>query len=420
MYRLIMHRLLPLFLAGLVVACAPSSEAPVTVMVLVPKANGVFETQPKKLTTIENISTLEGSIAHFIGGARLIWDLSDPNAEETSRPLFKDEGGSVRAQFIEKNGVLWPADFHSWAMITAYWNLEQAFLYFDGIYGKQDSTELLDLPVYYWLDTNVLNPWKKESNTDNAFFYSALFPMMAVLPFKDFQTIPLSINLGIMAHEYAHLVFNARVHHSNRFSPVYSHIDDMAMSILDSINEGLADFHAFGVTRVLDKEGMIHFLDWSFGGTAFGKEEPKLRNFTSDNQCMNDVWLNALQQESYVEFRNSALHYRIGTLFAASFYHAMMLSPGGRDALFDPIVKSIINAYDDETRGNPGIRQLYSDSLPGAITLESVANVFLNHITEEVLRCNTCKQMIGRLALDPKETTCPATCYPTSDLNICL
>ncbi|MCL2178323.1 MAG: hypothetical protein FWB81_02795 [Cystobacterineae bacterium] len=430
-----MRRLSLLLLAALAFACAPSSETPLAIMVLAPNANGLFEPQPQQLTTIENISKLEGSIAHFIGGARMFVDANNPkqatgNMEQYKKALFKNEGSGVRAQFIEKDGVLWPADFHSWAMVTAYWNLEQAFLYFNEIYGKQNPEELLDLPVYYWLDTNALEPDKQESNTDNAFFSGPL-RMMAVLPFKSFQTIPMSINLGVMAHEYAHFVLNARVYHLDPYSPIYTVGYDSENSllvnmepqnILGSIDEGLADLHAYGVIRKFDGNGMANFIAWSLDETPFSKELTRQRNFSQGSHCMLPEWKTSLASTKF------GMAYRIGSLFAASFYWAATKTPGGRNAHFDTMVKSIINAYDDEDPKNPGIRQLYLGEVsgasyltqhPGKISLEDVSNVFLSHISHDDLRCNACKQMIGRLKLSQGNTVCNPSCYPNASDEIC-
>jgi len=383
-----MRYLLSSFFIILSLACgSPNSGAPVSVMVLVPvEKQGGFEFEPRRqqLTTISDISKLEGSVTSLIGGARMFWDDNDPklnaaqSIEEIKKALFKKEGGSVRAQFIEKDGVLWPTDFHSWAMVTTYWNLEQAFLYFQEMYDGRATEELLNVPTYYWLDTNMMNPDEKESNTDNAFFHGA-FRMMAVLPFKDFQTIPMSINIGVMAHEYAHFVFDARVHHADIDSDTHTDPDKAPAVILDSLNEGLADFHAYGVTRRLNPQGSVRSFEWTLD-----EKEANRRDFSDPKKC----W-------STLEHQNI---YTIGTLFAASFYQAAM-----EVGKFDSMAKFIIHAYDSNAIGKPpGIRQHYIQNAetPQNISLESVADVFLAHITDNDLKRRTCNQLLDRFAFE--------------------
>jgi len=396
----LMRYLLPSFFIALLLACGnPSPNAPLKgVMVLVPNADGIFEPQKQQLTTVSDISKLEGSVTTLIGGARMIWDDNDPKLqaattiEEARKALFKKEGGSVRAQFIEKNGVLWPADFHSWAMVTAYWNLEQSFLYFQEIYGDRPTKELLKVPTYYWLDTNILEPQKKESNTDNAIFHGA-FRMMAVLPFKDFQTIPMSINLGVMAHEYAHFVFDARVHHANPMSPTHVDPEHEASLIQNGLNEGLADFHAYGITRRLDGQGNVRFLEWTLD-----EGEANRRDFADPTKCF------------YPADRYNI--YAIGTAYAASFYHA------ARDlGELDNMAKFLINAYDSDAPGKPiGLRQYFLENseTPDNISLASVANIFLPHITNNELRRRTCNELLDRFGWSREEMlkflpNCPST-----------
>ena len=383
-----MRSLLLSFFVLFFLACGnPSSDTPVKVMVLVPNAKNMFEPQQKQLTRISNMSKLEGDVATFIGSARLLIDEEDAKQqsaetlEELKKAVFKDKGSSVHAQFIEKDGVLWPADFHSWAMTTAYWNLEQAFLYFQEAYGGRDTTELLNLPTYYWLD--FMESGKKASHKDNAFFHNG-FRFMAILPFKELQTIPMSINLGVMAHEYAHFVFNARVHESNPFSP--SHVSEGdAPFIMDALNEGLADFHAYGVTRRLDGKGNQNFLEWTLG-----KAEADKRNFADPTQCWSTL--------------DELTIYTVGTLFAASFYQA-----ASKANKLELMAKFLINAYSNNTpQGAHGIREHYIRSNPRDITFASVANVFLAHITDEDLRRRTCNELMDRFDFPKKALpNCP-------------
>src|SRR5690349_15229699 len=117
-----LSRWLPLVMLGL--ACGPDPVAPVSVMALVQGPQGSYETRQVELQTISDIVSVQGTVATLQGGARIIVDGSDPllaggnlNEAQLVKVFTKNEGLTPRANFIEKSGVLWPADFHSWNMV---------------------------------------------------------------------------------------------------------------------------------------------------------------------------------------------------------------------------------------------------------------------------------------------------------------
>src|SRR5262245_36517636 len=148
---------LPVLLV-LLVGCAPNPKAPVSVMALLPNLAGKLGPKQSQLDTIQNVVGLQGSAVKFLGNASIVFDSTDPaqanlgslSDDQLQDALYRSRGTSVEANLIDKGGVLWPADFHSWNMVSAYWNFEQSFLYFQRIYDGAKTDALAGAPVLYW------------------------------------------------------------------------------------------------------------------------------------------------------------------------------------------------------------------------------------------------------------------------------
>lgn len=220
------------------VACAPSADETTDVVVLAYQSNlGRYDRNVVQLKTIEDIVALKGAVAEVVGGAEIDFDVSSADK------LFDKKGGAVKADFIDVDGVLVPADFHSLNMVTAYYNLERAALFFEknGLnlsqYGKKT--------LYYFPKVTMSG----EQMKDNAFF-SSILEGFAVLPFDEFQQLPLAINLGIMGHEFSHSVFNYYVCDSDPYclmnDPTYA--SNEAVNVLTAFDEGIADFMGAAIT----------------------------------------------------------------------------------------------------------------------------------------------------------------------------
>ncbi|RYZ34129.1 MAG: hypothetical protein EOO72_13365, partial [Myxococcaceae bacterium] len=238
----------------LATGCAPDSAAPVKVAVLSRSSNGQYVPTQVELTTIEDVVGLKGSVGDLQGGARIVIDANDPalqnaTADTVAEVLLKNTGYDVKASYItqkdEKTGedVLWPADFHSWNMVTSYYNLERANEYFRTVANvKVASFE--PAPTLYYFPDFIQTQVNKEPARDNAIFYPVLQAFM-VLPFDQIQRAPLPLNAAVMAHEYSHLVFN-RLAYATQNLPVAlstwaSEAPSQGANVLKSIDEGLAD-----------------------------------------------------------------------------------------------------------------------------------------------------------------------------------
>lgn len=164
--------------------CAPETKQPAQVMALVRAAGsadspgGTYQPTQVALTTVRDIVSLDGAAAHLVSGARIVVDPGDPllqlnngalSDDQIADIFVKNEGSAPRASYVEKDGVLWPSDFHTWNLVTSYFNLEQAFLYFQD-QGVPSQT-LEGLRVFYFPSFKLTALGQNELQ-DNALFFS--------------------------------------------------------------------------------------------------------------------------------------------------------------------------------------------------------------------------------------------------------
>jgi Fungalysin metallopeptidase (M36) len=203
-----------------------------------------------EVTTLDDVWTLDGEATRLIGGSKLELDY-------VNNQLKWDEAGhTVAFSAVKKDDVLIPEDYDSLAMASIYYNMELSMLFFEEIGIPGDA--LGELPTYYWSNLTITEyvdgKPEKTRMLDNAFYmyiednHRAFF----IMPFNQFQWIPMPLNGGILTHEYTHAVFDALV---------MDNISLMTLSganFLYAINEGSADF--FAVARTGDPDFMSHSI----------------------------------------------------------------------------------------------------------------------------------------------------------------
>lgn len=400
--------LLPGLLLALA-ACGLNPPAPVRVMALVPDQAGAFQTTEVQLATVANATTLKGDVVEFVGAARVVLDASDPlqnniaNMTDAQRyeVIVRDPGTDVRAHYIDRGGVLWPADFHTWQMVSLYYNFEKSYSYFNEIYDGVDPKELRPMRVLYWSEVRLNST---EALTDNALFLSFI-KSFTVVPFQREQLIPLALNIGVIGHEVAHRVFNFKVLEDKGIHPALSSWNQKPFNLLKSLDEGLADFHGFSVTCPEAAGCRPNFLAVSLSD----ERTVRNRNVGRTDACMDGPTRTAFEQFAPGQWVTSQEMYRVGNLIAASMYQA-----GNKLGKIDVMQKSLLLAYDDESNVTPGFRQLLSRNLntPQFFTLEAVGNAIAGHISDPELKRTFCTEYVTRL-----QTTCGT--FPCPELPAC-
>jgi hypothetical protein len=401
------------FSSCLLLACAPSTTAPVTVMAMV-LSNGEYQPQQVQLTTLTDLISFSGAVAVLRGGADIRVDGSDPllqtnngnlTEDQLERIFVKNAGREPRGNFVGSGGVFWPADFHTWNLTTTYFNLEQAFLYFQAMGAAGEDIALAKV---YYFPSFVLAETSNEPLKDNALYFSPI-RAFAILPFNQLQELPLAMNSGVIAHEFSHWVFNRLVYGGRGIpEPFEKWLFGVTpqINILKSLDEGLADYHAHGASCAAVGSG----CDTRFLSASLSDYETAVRDIGLGPRCMTADLRYAINNSPINNF--SGLEYSVGTIIAASLH----LAANGNPATREIIQRAVIASYTDGNSLTPGLAQLIATNLvlPENFTLASVANVILNHITDTTIRADVCSRFMDNLqiARDAMPACPPAAANP--------
>jgi hypothetical protein len=390
-------------------ACAPNPSAPVSVVAIVQGKDGTYAPATVQLNTLSEIVPMKGSVANVIGNARIVLDPNDPALQQSGLTdlqveniLLKNRGQSVTASYDERNGVYWPADFHTWNIVTAYYNFEQAFDYYQQL-GVFSGDSLGGNTLYYWASF-TLTAISPAAQINNVIYYSPVQGFL-ILPFdQQLQLVPLAMNTGVLTHEYSHRIFNLAVYQGQLFpQPLGQWLGTggptTQINLLKAIDEGLADYHAYGQSCLTAFGCNPRFLE-----SSFGQSEADKRDMSQPDKCMNTGLLSALCTLNVNDFTNQSMQYQVGTNLAAALYHAGE-DTGEREVL----QKASLGSYDDTNPTALGLQQLIFQNLnnPQCVTLGAVANTILLHVpTGDPLQQQLCNQLMDRLQLT-RADICP-------------
>jgi len=407
-------------LATLTVSCAPPTQTPMKVRALVLSSNGEYAPTEVELKTITDIVAMEGTVLKVIGSAHIRMDSQDPeaNAAQTDeaylRAVLKDTGRRVTASYnADTAGVLWPADFHTWNLVTTYYNLERAWEYFTTIAEVKQA----DLPqtTAYYFPNFVIADESDEPVKDNALFFSPVKGFL-VLPFETIQKAPMALNASILTHEYAHLVFNRRVYAGRGVpDPIrYWSLDGNTpgLNVMKSLDEGLADFHAYVASCQTSYGCNPRVLSTSLEGDLEANRD------LTKNWCMS----RELYTQLYGGNFNSTFRgreYQVGTILASALYRASTTA-ADRQVL----ARAVVAAYSDSDPLKPGLAQLASASLDNQanFTLGKAARSIVRHIPRGnvTLKNAVCTNLATYLQIPIGELTgtdedsCPESTTTTS------
>ncbi len=408
-------RLLVLFaLLTFALACGPNPAAPVKVMAVISNSQGAYEPKQIELKTVTSITALQGTAAYLKGNASVLIDPQDPllalnNGNPTDEQyvdiLLKGKGQDVRANYIEKGGVLFPSDFHSWNMVATYFNFEVSQEYFKQLYtalpSSQKVTELGVANVLYFASYRDLSLANKDEQKDNAFYFSPI-KSFAILPFEKLQKIPFGMNIGVIGHEYSHLVFTTRALGGALLAPQYGW-PGAPFNLLKSIDEGFADFHGYGITCT-QPQGPGCRPDF-FKDSIDNAAEVAARDPSINSHCMTVGLRTAFNQDKDAWLR-SGLQYQLGTLFATSLYQSS--NSVGKVELMQ---KALLLSYNDNS-STEGFAQILTRNLntPGSFTIDVAIDTIASHISDPDLKKRFCGDAINRL--QSQCTVFPCTTLP--------
>ena len=239
---------LALFTIGALAATACEDDSVRMRLLVYDKATDDYAIRAVDIETINDIERLDGEVTVLKGGLSVEIDY------QTGKMSWKELGHSVVFSAFDQNGVLVPENYDSLAMATVYYNMERSYLFFRDTLGI-DGALLKRLSTYYKPRVvTISQDGEKLLEQDNAFYMKIEGDEQAffIINHNIFQWIPMSLNGGIITHEYSHYIFNTLVLEKK------GGLDPESDNFLLAINEGSADF--FATARTADPRFMSHSI----------------------------------------------------------------------------------------------------------------------------------------------------------------
>lgn len=347
--------------------------------------------------TLHDVGALRGEAVRPIGSAEIRlepWRFMQVTTEAQFRAAaLEDPGSDVEAQFIESGGVLYPSDFHSLSLATAYYHFETARTYALARGMSRDS--LREVPFYYF--PKVTDDPSRGWWADNA-GWSPVLRSFLVYPFDEFQDIPLAVNQGVIAHEYGHGIFNAEVHggswlpsYAERWGPLTA-----GAIMMNSIEEGFADAWALGVS------GDLGYVERSLGPVEALARDP---TFDPKRHCYSQASFEAEIAEkrklslSEREAHWSGRKYRIGTMWASALVRAG--EQPGTD--YDRVMDALFASY--RAVGDKSLARLTASDRDGETfgNFAAIGSAIIAGAPDDPTRRALCQVLMGRFSIPAAE-----------------
>lgn len=304
--------LVPVICATSLVSCSQSViSGPVEVTLIRPTSDHCkYAIAPATLQTIDNLNEMRGRIGRVVTTGKQI----DSNSQllETGNGFDK-----IDVQFTKSGNTYGPVDSTSLFAASLYYAIETGYMLFKGLDARSDMANLFPSMA----ETLILQDVKRIDDSssskteiyDNAEYLpyvlqsgnsSLIRNYFFAYPTKEVTQIPLGLNLGIMVHEYTHMMFQYLFYQPGirRNMSVSNQNGKPTENTLAALDEGLADY--FGFMAVKDPG---YFL------CSFPNENRDLRI----SKEFTDPITNALESDQEFDPHEggavfAAIQYRIG------------------------------------------------------------------------------------------------------------
>ncbi len=234
---------------ALIVTLASCADVGTTVRILDrAAADGSYTTRDVELSTLRDVDTVSGDVAQMRGGATVRADPAlTPADRGASRAAYVAGDAAARASWIADGAVAVPTDFDTLTLFTAYAHLESAARHFLDL-GVEAAADTL--PVYYNPSVDKAEGVSFPERDNAAYFPEA--DAFLLLPPRVLQDVPLAMNPGVIAHEYAHRVLYDQLWGGEMFASLEEHREQPgsgnAWNRIRATDEGVADFFGAAVT----------------------------------------------------------------------------------------------------------------------------------------------------------------------------
>lgn len=246
-------------LAPLLAGCESSpAHGPVSVKTIQPTGEHCkYAIQPTTLLTLEDLSQVSGRIGRVVtSGLNL----------DSSAAILDDAVGfrPIDAQFLTNGGVYTASDYATLSAVSLYYAIETGYLLHARLSPETDfATRQSDfagktLIVYdayrTFQDAGATLPMK-----DNAEYLAHVYTEGGARQVRnyffsypsdsDIKDMPLGLNLGIMVHEYTHLVFQYQFYEKGYARNISTISGSPTDNLLLGIDEGIADYFGYLATK---------------------------------------------------------------------------------------------------------------------------------------------------------------------------
>jgi len=261
------------------VGCSSSFEASpdgtYRVRIPVNDSKGQYHFQTVTLRSVTNISSLAGSVLSIRINGKLV---EEDKSDGTKQMWISDFGTVPAAHFIKSGDVLIPADYRTSVMATLVYQFENIKDFYDGY----SANEGLLFPRTVLLDLSETGSLGNEAE------YIGGLDMFVIQPYNQ-GLLPMSVNGGILAHEWWHSIFGVRQNESAK-KIVRTEIKPDSKSLCandlqyQGLNEGIADFFGYAYSHDPDYGSM------SFKSTGKGERDLKIPKALAydDGNCQMD------------------------------------------------------------------------------------------------------------------------------------
>ncbi len=309
-----LKKIFPLAIAGvgLLSACTtalPTGAVSVKVIQPIAQQRCKYQVAPARLETMDNLASLQGKLGRVVVFPGDID--ADPQTLAAGLGFL-----AIDTQFIKSAGAFAASDYRTLLGASLYYAAEMGYKLHARLNPAADF--LTVDPTFGSRSIFIVDAKRKDDATgpyvaDNAEYFpqkradGALLNYLISYPNDQVSELPLALNLGIMVHEYTHLVF-----HNLFYEPGFKRHSDVTDSseselVLASIDEGLADY--FGYLGAQDPA----FFLCSFPGEDRDLAKPK--NLTSEIRSSWTSGKNFDSHEGGAVF--ASINYEIGKKIGA-------------------------------------------------------------------------------------------------------
>jgi hypothetical protein len=278
-----------------------------------------YEPGVERIATLADPASLEGGAARLRARGDLDILVPVPASPEVTeaelrRAFWSQPGAVVRPSLAESGGVVVGRDFESFALLTLYHHIEASEGFLED--AGADDSEVGGLDVLYLPDARAGDA----TVVDNAFYVFGA-RVLLVVRLERLGDVPLAENEGVVAHEVAHALFDARVMSAEavwrRLNADATGTRFESVNLLEAMSEGTSDF--FGAALTGDPDFFRH----SIPDELVCNDDPSCLvaypRGIAERRVLEASWIDGANL-SQGPYRSTA--YRVGTTIASALWRA--------------------------------------------------------------------------------------------------